>query len=46
MERLHIHIPKQSKETLAALAKERGISVGELIRQVVFEFIQRQKSGL
>ena len=43
MERIHIHIPSQSKQSLADMANERGISIGELIRQAIFQFIQSQK---
>ena len=43
MERIHIHIPSQSKQSLADMANERGISIGEVIRQAIFQFIQSQK---
>lgn len=42
MERTHIHLSKPSKDILAQIAKERDVSVAELVRLAIAEFIKRQ----
>lgn len=43
MERLHIHIPEKTKDALTKLAEDRGVSVGELVRAALTQFMAREQ---
>jgi len=43
MTRYNVHLPAQQLAALRKLAEERGISVAELIRRAIEEFLRREK---
>jgi len=43
MNRVNMYIPTPMLASLRALATERGISVAELVRRAVEDFLRRQK---
>jgi len=43
MERTNIYLPKPMLDRLRAIAEQRGVSVAELVRRAVEDFLKRQK---
>jgi Arc/MetJ-type ribon-helix-helix transcriptional regulator len=43
--RVSVHIPRQYRDELERLARDRGVSVGELVRQAIGELLARAREG-
>lgn len=40
-----VHIPRKYRDDLERLARDRGVSVGELVRQAISELLTRAREG-
>jgi antitoxin (DNA-binding transcriptional repressor) of toxin-antitoxin stability system len=40
-----IHIPRRMRDDLERLARDRGVSLGELVRQAISELLTRVQNG-
>jgi Arc/MetJ-type ribon-helix-helix transcriptional regulator len=43
--RVSVHIPRQYRDDLERLAREKGVSLGELVRQAISELLTRAREG-
>jgi len=40
-----VHVPRKYRDDLERLARDRGVSVGELVRQAISELLTRAREG-
>jgi Arc/MetJ-type ribon-helix-helix transcriptional regulator len=43
--RVTVHIPREYRDDLERLARDRGVSLGELVRQAISELLTRAREG-
>jgi antitoxin (DNA-binding transcriptional repressor) of toxin-antitoxin stability system len=43
--RVTVHIPRRMRDDLERLARDRGVSLGELVRQSISELLTRVRNG-
>jgi len=43
--RVTIHVPRRMRDDLERLARDRGVSLGELVRQAISELLARAREG-
>ena len=42
---MSVHVPRRMRDDLERLARDRGVSVGELVRQAISELLTRAREG-
>jgi antitoxin (DNA-binding transcriptional repressor) of toxin-antitoxin stability system len=40
-----VHVPRRMRDDLERLARDRGVSLGELVRQAISELLTRVQNG-